>query len=254
MLLYLEKLELHLIITLFIFQFPTFVETNLSSMLKAVLFDMDGVIVNTEPLHRNAYYQMFNDVNIEVSDALYASFTGQSTITICKILCDHFDLPLGPATLVDIKRDHFKQLFDTDTSLALLDGVLDLIKEYHNNGLTLVLASSASMENINNIFERFDLNQYFTAKLSGADLKASKPHPEIFDKAAAASGHKPHECMVIEDSTNGITAAKEAGIFCVGYDSLHSKDQDYSMANIVVSDFKELHYSKISELFLQSVM
>lgn len=223
-------------------------------MLKAVLFDMDGVIVNTEPLHKNAYHRMFDDVNIEVSDALYASFTGQSTLTICKTLCNHFDLPIGPATLVDIKRDHFKQLFYTDTSLALLDGVLDLIQEYHSKGLTLVLASSASMENINNIFERFDLNRYFTSKLSGADLEASKPHPEIFEKAATASGHKPHECMVIEDSTNGIIAAKDAGIFCVGYDSLHSKDQDYSLADIVVSDFKDLHYSKISELFVQSVM
>lgn len=223
-------------------------------MLKAVLFDMDGVIVNTEPLHRNAYHRMFDDVNIEVPDALYASFTGQSTLTICKTLCKHFDLPIGPATLVDIKRDHFKQLFVTDTSLALLDGVLELIKEYHSNGLTLVLASSASMENINNIFERFDLNRYFIAKLSGADLEASKPHPEIFEKAATASGYEPHECIVIEDSTNGIIAAKEAGIFCVGYDSFHSKDQDYSLADIVVSDFKDLPYSKISEMFIQAVM
>lgn len=223
-------------------------------MLKAVLFDMDGVIVNTEPLHHIAYYQMFDDVNIEVPDALYASFTGQSTMEICKILCEHFNLPIGPTTLVDIKRDHFKHLFDTDTSLSLLDGVLELIKEYHSHGLTLVLASSASMENINAIFRRFDLDRYFVAKLSGADLKASKPHPEIFEKAAAASGHKTEECMVIEDSTNGIVASKEAGIFCVGYDSLHSKDQDYSRADVVVSDFKELHYSKIVSLFSQSAM
>ncbi len=220
-------------------------------MLKAVLFDMDGVIVNTEPLHKNAYYRMFDDVNIEVTDAQYASFTGQTTLTICRTLCNHFNLPIGPATLVDIKRDHFKQLFDTDMSLALLDGVLEIIKEYHSKGLSLVLASSASMYNINAIFKRFDLDRYFVAKLSGADLEASKPHPEIFEKAAAASGFKPHQCMVIEDSTNGIVAAKEAGIFCVGYDSLHSEDQDYSLADVVVSDFKDLHYAKVAELFSQ---
>jgi HAD superfamily hydrolase (TIGR01509 family) len=219
-------------------------------MLKAVLFDMDGVIVNTEPLHHKAYYQMFTDVNINVPEALYASFTGQSTLEICKRLCTHFDLKLGPETLVGLKRDHFKVLFESDADLKLLDGVLDLIKEYHDNGLTLVLASSASMSNINNIFERFDLNHYFVAKLSGADLKASKPHPEIFEKAALASGHERHECIVIEDSTNGIKAAKSAGIFCVGYDSLHSHDQDYSLADVVVSDFKELAYSKIMETFL----
>ena len=218
-------------------------------MLKAAIFDMDGVIVNTEPLHHKAYHRMFNDVNIDVPDELYTSFTGQSTIEICRKLCDHFQLPLGPQTLVELKRDHFRVLFETDTSLDLIEGVLDLIKDYHRNGMTLVLGSSASMENINNIFSRFDLEHFFSAKFSGADLKASKPHPEIFEKAADATGFKRDECLVIEDSTNGIEAAKAAGIFCVGYDSFHSKDQDYSKADIVVSDFNDISYEKIIKCF-----
>lgn len=188
---------------------------------------------------------MFDDVNIHVSDNLYASFTGKSTLEICQELVRQFKLPLGPQTLVDIKRHHFKQLFDTDTDLHLLDGVLDLIKDYHNHGMNLVLASSASMKNINRIFKRFDLDQYFVAKISGADLKASKPHPEIFIKAAALSGHEPKDCFVIEDSTNGIAAAKAANIYCIGYDSLHSEDQDYSKADIVVSSFGDITFEKL---------
>jgi HAD superfamily hydrolase (TIGR01509 family) len=218
-------------------------------MLKAVLFDMDGVIVNTEPLHQKSYSLMFNDVNIDVPDSLYASFTGQSTRAICEFLVDHFKLPLGAETLQGIKRDHFKYLFENDDELDLLPGVLDLIKDYHSNGLTLVLASSATMENINNIFERFHLNPYFVAKLSGADLKASKPHPEIFENAAKAAGFKREHCIVIEDSTNGIRAAKDAGIFCVGYDGLHSNDQDFSLADLVVSDFKDISYKNITAHF-----
>lgn len=218
-------------------------------MLKAAIFDMDGVIVNTEPLHHKAYHRMFNDVNIEVSNEMYASFTGQSTIEICRQLCNYYELPLGPNTLVELKRDHFRMLFETDASLSLIDGVLDLIKDYHRNGLKLVLGSSASMENINNIFDRFDLDKYFVAKFSGADLKASKPHPEIFEKSADATGHHRYECLVIEDSTNGIEAAKSAGIFCVGYDSFHSKDQDYSHADMVVSDFRDISYDKMAQIF-----
>ena len=105
------------------------------------------------------------------------------------------------------------------------------------------------MPNIERIFERFDLNQYFKAKLSGADLEQSKPHPEIFIKAVQASGFETNECIVIEDSTNGIKAAKAAHIFCVGYDSMHSKNQDYSKADIVISDFKEIYYERISSFF-----
>lgn len=218
-------------------------------MLKAVLFDMDGVIVDTEPLHKKAYYQMFSDVNIPVTEQVYEAFTGQSTLNICKQLCDHFKLSEAPETLVSIKRKHFKFLFENDTSLALLDGVLELIKDYHSNGLTLVLASSASMPNINRIFERFDLDQYFIAKLSGADLKASKPHPEIFLKASEASGYVAQHCVVIEDSTNGIAAAKAANIFCVGYNSHNSKNQDYSKADTVIASFKEIEFNLISKTF-----
>ena len=218
-------------------------------MFKAVLFDMDGVIVDTEPLHHKAYYKMFDEINITVSDALYASFTGQSTIGVCNQLIAHFNLSLCAQTLTDIKRKHFKNLFENDSSLQLIDGVLDCIKDYHANAITLVLASSSSMPNINRIFERFDLNKYFTAKISGADLKASKPHPEIFIKAAELSGEHPKECIVIEDSTNGIKAAKAAGIYCIGYNSFHSKDQDYSQADLVVSSFEEISYNRITKLY-----
>ncbi|MBC8756392.1 HAD family phosphatase [Kordia sp. YSTF-M3] len=218
-------------------------------MLKGVLFDMDGVIVDTEPLHHKAYHLMFDDVEIEVTPELYQSFTGQSTLNICKRLCDHFGVTETPETLVQLKRKHFKHIFANDPSLQLIDGVLDIIKEYHERELKLVLASSASMMTINNIFDRFDLNQYFIEKFSGADLQQSKPHPEIFEKAAFSTGYERSQCMVIEDSTNGIKAANAAKIFCVGYDSVHSKNQDYSIANHVISDFSEIQHDKMQAIF-----
>lgn len=209
---------------------------------------MDGVIVDTEPLHKKAYFKMFNTFNIEVSNELYESFTGQSTINICKKLCDIFNLDNTPETLVQKKRDSFLDLFQNDPDLKLINGVLELIKNYHQNGITLVLASSASMFTINNVFNRFNLNQYFKAKISGADLKASKPHPEIFEKAAELSGFSKSECIVIEDSTNGIKAANSAGVFCVGYNSYHSKNQNYNLADLVIDDFSLIYYNKINPI------
>ncbi len=213
--------------------------------LKAVLFDMDGVIVDTEPLHRKSYFRMFDDVGIDVSDSLYNSFTGQATLPICRTLRDQFELDKKPEDLMALKRKHFKYLFENDSDLALLDGVHDLIRDYYSNDLTLVLASSASMVNIERIFDRFDLNQYFKAKISGADLKASKPHPEIFIKAADLAGENKENCMVIEDSTNGIAAAKAAGIYCVGFKSPHSANQDYSKADKVIRSFEEIKYQEL---------
>jgi len=219
-------------------------------MVKAVLFDMDGIIIDSEPLHQKAYHGMFAEVGITVPAMMYESFTGQATLNICKQLVQHFKLNRAPEELVHIKRQIFKNLFFNDPELDLIPGVRELIQEYHKNGLTLILASSASMPNINNVLTKFKLNQYFTAKLSGADLKASKPHPEIFIKAAEASGFQKEECMVIEDSTNGIKAAHAAGIFCVAFQSPHSKNQDYALAKKVITNFKEIKYANLNSLKL----
>ena len=218
-------------------------------MLKAVIFDMDGVIVDSEPLHHKAYQKMFSDFDLTVSKELYESFTGQATISICERLCGTFNLDYEPQLLVNQKRKHFSLLFDEDHEFCLIEGVMDLIKDYHQSGLNLVLASSASMQNINRIFKRFDLDPYFKAKLSGADLKASKPHPEIFIKATEASGFPKENCFVIEDSTNGICAAKSAGLFCVGFESPHSKNQDYTKADLTINSFEEIRFEKISFKF-----
>ncbi len=217
-------------------------------MIKAVIFDMDGVIINSEPLHKKAYHMMFKEFNLSVSDDLYGSFTGMATLPICEKLCAEFSLNLSPKLLVKTKRKHFKNLFENGHEFKLIDGVLKLIQHYKQNGITLVLASSASMANINMIFKKFDLDQYFEAKISGADLKASKPHPEIFEKAAKLTGHLKKKCLVIEDATNGIIAAKSAGIFCVAFDGGHSKNQDYSKADIVINEFKSIYKEKLKSI------
>lgn len=217
-------------------------------MKTTVIFDMDGVIVDTEPVHHYAYHQHFKDLNIEVPAELYASFTGNSTKNIYQKLKDRFGIEEEVEKLVDIKRNLFNGAFDAKEDLFLLDGVEDLIKDLHRNGMQLILASSSAKVTIDRIFKRFGLNQYFSHIVSGEDFPNSKPDPAIFNEAARLSGHPKENCIVIEDSTNGIKAAKAAGIFCIGYDSFHSKMQDYSLADMVVKHFDELDFEKIRKI------
>lgn len=217
--------------------------------LKAVLFDMDGVIVDTEPLHRKAYFKTFDELEITVSEDLYTSFTGASTKRVSEILIKEFNLNHTYDTIAAIKRSHFKDYFYNDDEFDLIPGVRNLIQHYHENGIKLILASSATMTTINMVFEKFGLEKYFSGKISGADLKESKPHPEVFLLAAEMSGEPVENCMVIEDSTNGILAAHRAKIFCAAYRSPHSKNQDYTLADTVVSDYEDLELDKISKYF-----
>ena len=218
------------------------------NMIQTVIFDMDGVIVDTEPVHHFAYYQHFNELNIEVTDEMYRSFTGNSTRNIFQKLKAQFDLLEDVEDLILRKRHLFNEAFDLKEDLYLIEGVEDLIKDLHANGIQLIVASSASKVTIDRVFKRFHLHQYFTHIVSGEDFPKSKPHPAIFEHAASLSIAPKENCIVIEDSTNGIHAAVAAGIFCVGYDSFHSKDQDLSKANIVIQHFNELNFEKVSKL------
>lgn len=217
-------------------------------MIKTVIFDMDGVIVDTEPVHHYAYNQHFKQLNITVSPEMYASFTGNSTKNIFEKLKLQFDLKDDVQTLVETKRNLFNDAFDNKEDLYLLAGVEELIKDLYHNGMQLVLASSSATVTINRIFNRFGLHQYFTHIVSGEDFPKSKPHPAIFQHAAFLSQTPVENCIVIEDSTNGIKAAKAAGIYCIGYDSFHSKLQDYSLADKVISEFSELSFDVIKNI------
>jgi HAD superfamily hydrolase (TIGR01509 family) len=217
-------------------------------MKNTVIFDMDGVIVDTEPLHKKAYYQHFGELGIEVDAELFSRFTGKSTRNVYQMIKEIFKIDTDVEALIQRKRTIFYGLFDSDPALQLLDGVEDLVKNLHSANFQLILASSAAKSTINRVFKRFDLFPYFSHLVSGEDFPESKPNPAIFIEAQRLSGNVKTSCIIIEDSTNGILAANRADIFCVGYKSANSKNQNYELADMVIQHFDELDPTRIADL------
>jgi HAD superfamily hydrolase (TIGR01509 family) len=201
---------------------------------------MDGVIIDTEPLHHHAFFTQFAELGIAVSAEEYASFLGKSTRNVFQYLKDKYHLPQEVDALLRRKRELFNQAFDADADLDLLPGVRTLIEDLRRHDVPLVVASSASKATIGRVFDRFGLGPYFGHIVSGEDFAQSKPNPAIFLHAAAVAGTPVRECLVIEDAANGVRAAKAAGIYCIGYASPHSEGQDLHQADQVIQHFSEL--------------
>jgi HAD superfamily hydrolase (TIGR01549 family) len=159
-------------------------EYKIKQMIKTVIFDMDGVIVDTEPVHSYAYFQHFSELKIDVSKEMFTSFMGNSTRNTFQKLKDMFPIEGEVEELIQRKRTLFNDAFDSKEDLYLIEGVEKLIQDLHANGMQLILASSAAKVTIERVFNRFGLHQYFSHIVSGEDFPNSKPHPEIFEYAA----------------------------------------------------------------------
>lgn len=217
-------------------------------MIRTVIFDMDGVLVDTEPLHHDAFFRHFAELGIQMTAAEYNTFLGSSTRNVYQQLQQQFNLTEDVQALVQRKRELFGVSFDASTELDLLPGARALIEDLHQAGLPLQLASSASKETIARVFGRFGLYPYFDNLVSGEDFPRSKPDPAIFLHAAQLAGIAPAQCLVIEDSANGVTAAKAAGMYCIGYRSAHSEGQDLHHADRVVTHLGQLDAAGIMAL------
>ncbi|AYA36285.1 HAD family hydrolase [Hymenobacter oligotrophus] len=217
-------------------------------MIRTVIFDMDGVLVDTEPLHHDAFFRHFAELGIPMTAEEYATFLGASTRNVYQQLKQEFGLAGDIEEMMKRKRELFAASFDESTELDLLPGARALIEDLRQAGVPLQLASSASKDTIHRVFRRFELYPHFDNLVSGEDFPRSKPDPAIFLRAAELAGVPPQHCLVIEDSHNGVTAAKAAGMYCIGYRSEHSGGQDLHHADQVVSHLGQLSAAAILAL------
>ena len=217
-------------------------------MIQTVIFDMDGVIIDSEPVYFKIDKQMFEELNIAVSFEEHCTYVGTSSQNMWDTIIKKHGLPDHPGELMRKEYNLYMDYLVSAKNLQPIDGVMELINDLHENNFKLILASSSRMETIDIILKKFKLSDLFIARVSGSELAHSKPHPEIFLRSAQLVGSEPKECIVIEDSKNGVAAAKAAGMKCIGFLNPSSGDQDLKTADMMIRSFKELNAGVIKNL------
>lgn len=217
-------------------------------MIQTVIFDLDGIIIDSEPVHFKLEKQMMGELKISVSLEEHSSYVGMSSENMWQAIVDRHHLSYHPEDLVKKKHALYIDYLSKEKNLFPIAGVRELIKDLYENKFRLVIASSSPAGVIDIVLNKFNLANYFMAVVSGTQLTHSKPHPEIFLKAAKLAHCKPPDCVVIEDSENGVTAAKDAGMKCIGFLNPNSGTQNLTRADLMIKSFTGLNAGFIRDL------
>jgi beta-phosphoglucomutase len=216
-----------------------------STELKGVIFDLDGVVVDTVPIHYKAWKRMFAEYGKKFTFKEYKEkVDGIPRIDGGRaILTDLSNRELVKAT--DKKQKYFLQSLKKE-KIPVFKTTLKLIKELRSRDMKIAVISSS--KNSPYILKRTGVMKLLDAEVSGNDITKGKPHPQIFLMASEHMGVKPENCVVFEDAILGVKAAKKAKMFCIGIDR-HNDPQRLKEADLVVKDLKEIHYNKLLSFF-----
>jgi beta-phosphoglucomutase family hydrolase len=219
-------------------------------MFESMIFDMDGVIIDSEPIHYEINKVIFKDLQITLDDEEYRKFIGVTNTYMWTYLKEKYSLK---HTLEELLENHYiKNLEYLKTCEDKpIPGITKLLEGLKKEGITIALASSSPMEFIETILKLFNIRNYFKVVISGENIRRSKPEPDIFLAAAEALGTLPENCVVLEDAMHGVRAAKAAAMKCIGYQNPNSWDQNLSEADMVIDNLEDLSQDQIRGLFIK---
>jgi len=213
--------------------------------IKAVIFDMDGVIIDSEPLYRKIQDKIFKDLGFSVSDVEYDTFIGLGLKKMWKRLIVSRNLKQSIEYLIELNNQQIHEYFKEE-KLEPMSDFIEFLDLCLSKKMKTAVASSTSKIVIDTILRKLGVMHKIPIIVSGEEVPAGKPAPDIFLEAADRLNISPANCIVIEDSENGVKAAKSARMYCIGLQNPNSGKQDLSAADKIINSFKEIKLEYVS--------
>lgn len=209
-----------------------------------VIFDMDGVLVDSAKPHLRSWQLLAEENGRRVTEAQFAATFGQQNRDIIPLLFGETDAATV-LTLSDRKETVYRDLVRSEP--PVMDGAADLVDALASAGARLAVGSSGPIENIELMLAAMGIRDRFTTIVSAEDVHRGKPDPEVFTLACQRIGIPPHRCVVIEDAPVGVAAARASGARCIGLTTNYAADL-LSSADIIVGSLTELTVQTITRL------
>ena len=180
---------------------------------KAILFDMDGTLVNTEPLHEEAWHDTLAQFNLQLSSDWFDRYTGSTDRILMTEVIQHYGLSVNVDDLLEEKRERFLKMAQTRSQVfnGAKEGLMALQKRY-----PLALVTSSSRMGADHVLKVTELTHFFQTTITFDDVVNHKPDPEPYQKAINFFGLQAHECIAVEDSVSGSRSAMAAGCYTIG--------------------------------------
>lgn len=213
----------------------------------AVIFDMDGVIADTEPLHAESHIAALRRMGLHYTMEQY-----RRDITLGHMNLNDVYLSLGGDLARWEEELHHKTVLMRQLMAekgALLPGVLDLLRLLQQAGIPTAIATGAGTRSLGVLLDRFDIGGYFRCFVTWQDVQSTKPSPDLFLTAASRLEVRSEECVALEDSPRGVLAAHRAGMKCIAVPTSWTADGDLSPATVIVDSMERVDLAMLRGLF-----
>ena len=205
-------------------------------MIKAVIFDRDGIIIDSESTNINSAVKAFKWLGIAIKEEEKEWIVGKHPDDYKKLFLEKYDF-----SYEEFRKIQRKIYYELLESANFFEKTISLIRKLHKMNITLALTTSSSMKSTLQVLKKARLENIFKVIVTFEDYSERKPNPESYLITAKKLGVEPKDCVVIEDSSVGINAAKNAGMKCIAIPNEYTKKQDFSKADLVVDSADKIN-------------
>ncbi|MBL4559861.1 MAG: hexitol phosphatase HxpB [Labilibaculum sp.] len=217
-------------------------------MIKAVIFDMDGLLINSEPFWQESETKVFTSLGLDVNKKMFEQFMGKRIDEIVEIMYEM--MPWNHVSKAKVVEDIVENVIQLVLEKgACLEGVNKTLTDLKKTSLKIGLASSSKMKIITAVLDKLELHEYFEVIHSAEFEQYGKPHPQVFISTADRLGIHPSECVVFEDSLNGVISALSAGMKCIAVPEKDAYNLNkFVIANKVLDSLNDFEIAQFTDL------